>query len=134
MRSSWVGSIGKPRYDDAQQGRRQDRAVGWAPKTSRGYEDAQQGHRRRDRAARWAPKTSLGMMTATTVVAGRIEPLIELLRGRQVVVLAGAGCSTESGIPDYRGPTGSLQTRKPIQYRDFVSSESARTRYWARSA
>jgi NAD+-dependent protein deacetylase sirtuin 4 len=72
--------------------------------------------------------------TATWDVASRIEPLVELVRGKQVVVLAGAGCSTESGIPDYRGPTGSLRTRKPMQYKEFVSSESARTRYWARSS
>jgi NAD-dependent deacetylase sirtuin 4 len=65
-------------------------------------------------------------------VAG-IERLVEVLRNRRVVVLAGAGCSTESGIPDYRGPEGSLRTRKPIQYQEFVRSEAARIRYWARS-
>jgi NAD-dependent SIR2 family protein deacetylase len=63
-----------------------------------------------------------------------LEPLVELLRGRRVVVLAGAGCSTESGIPDYRGPEGSLRARKPVQYQEFVRSESARARYWARSS
>lgn len=61
-----------------------------------------------------------------------LQPLVDLLRGRRAVVLAGAGCSTESGIPDYRGPEGSLRTRKPVQYQDFVRSEAARTRYWAR--
>jgi len=64
---------------------------------------------------------------------GTLEPLLDLLRGRRVVVLAGAGCSTESGIPDYRGPEGSHLTRKPVQYNDFVRSEAARVRYWARS-
>lgn len=59
--------------------------------------------------------------------------LIELLRGRRVVVLAGAGCSTESGIPDYRGPETIQQARKPVQYQEFVRSEAARVRYWARS-
>ncbi len=63
-----------------------------------------------------------------------LQALVELLRGRRAVVLAGAGCSTESGIPDYRGPEGSLRTRTPVQYQDFVRSEAARTRYWARSA
>lgn len=62
------------------------------------------------------------------------EALVELLRDRSVVVLAGAGCSTESGIPDYRGPEGRLRTRKPMQYGEFVRSGGARTRYWARSA
>jgi NAD-dependent SIR2 family protein deacetylase len=62
-----------------------------------------------------------------------LQPLVELLRGRRAVVLAGAGCSTESGIPDYRGPEGSMRTRKPVQYQDFVRSEASRTRYWARS-
>ncbi|MEX2610906.1 MAG: NAD-dependent protein deacetylase [Gemmatimonadota bacterium] len=60
--------------------------------------------------------------------------LVELLRGRRIVVLAGAGCSTESGIPDYRGPAGSLRRRAPIQYQEFVRSLEGRQRYWARSA
>jgi NAD-dependent SIR2 family protein deacetylase len=60
-----------------------------------------------------------------------LPPLLDLLRGRRAVVLAGAGCSTESGIPDYRGPTA--KPRAPIQYQEFVRSEAARVRYWARS-
>jgi NAD-dependent SIR2 family protein deacetylase len=67
-------------------------------------------------------------------VGEQLGGLVDLLRGRRAVVLAGAGCSTESGIPDYRGPEGSLRTRKPIQYREFVGSGEARARYWARSA
>jgi NAD-dependent deacetylase sirtuin 4 len=63
-----------------------------------------------------------------------LGPLIELLRGRRVVALVGAGCSTESGIPDYRGPETGRRPRTPIQYNDFVRSEAARVRYWARSA
>ncbi|HEX8213235.1 MAG TPA: NAD-dependent protein deacetylase [Longimicrobium sp.] len=62
-----------------------------------------------------------------------LEPVLGLLRGRRVVVLAGAGCSTESGIPDYRSPENILRTRTPIQYQEFVRSEAARVRYWARS-
>lgn len=62
------------------------------------------------------------------------DALCELLRGRAIAVLAGAGCSTESGIPDYRGPEGALRTRKPMQYQEFVRSSSSRARYWARSA
>lgn len=62
-----------------------------------------------------------------------LPALLALLRDRRVVVLAGAGCSTESGIPDYRGPDGSLRKRAPIQHREFVRRPEARARYWARS-
>jgi NAD-dependent deacetylase sirtuin 4 len=56
------------------------------------------------------------------------------MRGRRTLVLSGAGISTESGIPDYRGPQGTLRARQPMQYREFVGSEDARRRYWARSS
>ena len=49
------------------------------------------------------------------------------------MVLSGAGISTESGIPDYRGASGSLRTHTPMTYGDFVSSDVGRQRYWARS-
>ncbi|MEL6343722.1 MAG: NAD-dependent protein deacetylase [Myxococcota bacterium] len=62
-----------------------------------------------------------------------LRDLADLLRGRRVVALTGAGCSTESGIPDYRGPKTRQKARNPIQYRAFVSDPAARTRYWARS-
>ncbi|MFP4567084.1 MAG: NAD-dependent protein deacetylase [Spirochaetaceae bacterium] len=65
--------------------------------------------------------------------ASEISRLVDLLRGRRVTVLSGAGLSTESGIPDYRGPSGSLTTRRPIQYREFTGSAEARRRYWARN-
>jgi NAD-dependent SIR2 family protein deacetylase len=50
-----------------------------------------------------------------------------------VVVLSGAGMSTESGIPDYRGPTGALRRYAPMTYQAFVGDAQARHRYWARS-
>lgn len=62
-----------------------------------------------------------------------IKALTELVRGRTVTVLTGAGCSTDSGIPDYRGPSSSQRMRKPIQYQEFMRDEHARLRYWARS-
>lgn len=49
------------------------------------------------------------------------------------MLLSGAGLSTESGIPDYRGPTGSARRGTPMTYEEFIRSASARQRYWARS-
>jgi NAD+-dependent protein deacetylase sirtuin 4 len=62
-----------------------------------------------------------------------LATLVELLRGRTVVALTGAGCSTESGIPDYRSPERLPPRRAPIQHRDFLEQEPVRRRYWARS-
>jgi len=56
------------------------------------------------------------------------------MKDRRVLVLSGAGISTESGIPDYRGPGSAARKAQPIQYREFVGDASARARYWARSA
>jgi NAD-dependent SIR2 family protein deacetylase len=50
-----------------------------------------------------------------------------------VVVLSGAGLSTESGIPDYRGPSGSARRSTPMTYQTFTGDPVARRRYWARS-
>jgi NAD-dependent SIR2 family protein deacetylase len=59
--------------------------------------------------------------------------LLRLVSGGGVVVLSGAGLSTESGIPDYRGPTGLLRRAQPMTYQAFAASADARQRYWARS-
>ncbi|MEU3401603.1 NAD-dependent protein deacetylase [Streptomyces filamentosus] len=61
------------------------------------------------------------------------EPVVEVVRGGGVLVLSGAGISTESGIPDYRGEGGSLTRHTPMTYQDFTGGEPARRRYWARS-
>jgi NAD-dependent deacetylase sirtuin 4 len=63
-----------------------------------------------------------------------IEALAALVRGRQTVVLSGAGVSTESGIPDYRGAGSAARKALPMYYREFVGDPAARARYWARSA
>ena len=60
------------------------------------------------------------------------ERLLELLRGGNVTVLSGAGLSTESGIPDYRGADGRRRVL-PMTYGEFVASPANRQRYWARS-
>jgi len=52
---------------------------------------------------------------------------------RRLLVLTGAGCSTASGIPDYRDASGAWKHKRPVQYPDFVGSAQVRRRYWARS-
>jgi NAD-dependent SIR2 family protein deacetylase len=54
-------------------------------------------------------------------------------RSKRLVVLTGAGCSTDSGIPDYRSPGGAWTRHKPIFYSSFVRSADVRRFYWARS-
>ena len=54
-------------------------------------------------------------------------------RSKRLIVLTGAGCSTESGIPDYRSPGGPWTKHKPIYYSEFVRSAEVRRFYWARS-
>ncbi len=62
-----------------------------------------------------------------------LTELRALLAGRNVLVLSGAGLSTESGIPDYRGPTGAARRHQPMTYQEFVGDPGSRRRYWARS-
>jgi NAD-dependent SIR2 family protein deacetylase len=63
----------------------------------------------------------------------QVAELGEWLAEGDVVVLSGAGLSTESGIPDYRGPSGMARRATPMTYQAFTRDPVARRRYWARS-
>ncbi|RFU22756.1 NAD-dependent protein deacetylase [Geodermatophilus marinus] len=70
---------------------------------------------------------------APTVDEPALGALAELVGDGDVVVLSGAGLSTDSGIPDYRGATGSLRRHTPMTYQTFLRDPRGRHRYWARS-
>ena len=76
---------------------------------------------------------SLTPEAATSRASRDLAELARVMSGGGVVVLSGAGLSTESGIPDYRGPTGAVRRHQPMTYQAFVNDPVARRRYWARS-
>lgn len=53
-----------------------------------------------------------------------------LADSRATLIFTGAGVSTNSGIPDFRGPSGVWKTSQPVMYQDFLTSEQARIEYW----
>ena len=65
------------------------------------------------------------------LAAAQLESAVELLRGHRVAVLTGAGVSTDSGIPDYRGEGAPVRT--PMTFQHFLGDEAYRRRYWAGS-
>ncbi|GCD20556.1 NAD-dependent protein deacetylase [Cellulomonas algicola] len=71
------------------------------------------------------------MSDAVLDPAGTLPDVVDLLRGRRLAVLTGAGVSTDSGIPDYRGPDSPPRT--PMTFQQFTGDERFRRHYWARN-
>ena len=76
----------------------------------------------------WAPSYARDLPPASAV---ELDAAADLLRGRRVLALTGAGISTASGIPDYRGPDAT--PRSPMTYQQFIADPAFRRRYWARN-
>ena len=64
-------------------------------------------------------------------MGANLQLLVEYIRkARRILIFTGAGISTGSGIPDFRGPNGLWTRRKPVYYQDFMTSEAARVEHW----
>ena len=77
--------------------------------------------------ARLALRNYLGRMASPT----SLEDFVD--RHRRLFVLTGAGCSVNSGIPDYRDADGAWKRSPPVTFQAFMGREATRRRYWARS-
>ena len=75
--------------------------------------------------------TTETLPVAIGAAAAALDAVAEVLRGRHIAVLTGAGLSTDSGIPDYRGKGAPVRT--PMNFQTFIGDERARKRYWAGS-
>src|ERR1700690_3622884 len=90
--------------------------------------------------AEWAMPQPLNPVATRSTMASAEQQgeeqsgLVRLIRRtRRLVVLTGAGCSTDSGIPDYRDAQGAWKRSPPMPYQQFIASVAARQRYWARA-
>src|SRR5690606_5520538 len=66
---------------------------------------------------------------AGSISHAEIDRIADLLRGRRIAVLTGAGISTDSGIPAYRG-IGARPRANPMTIQTYLADEAARRRYW----
>lgn len=75
----------------------------------------------------------MAYVEAAPVAAGDTALIDFIERHQRLFVLTGAGCSTDSGIPDYRDADGGWKRSQPVTYQAFMSEVLTRKRYWARS-
>lgn len=78
-----------------------------------------------------AAPTAAPSLAMTPALSALVDEAVDLLRGRRVSVLTGAGLSTDSGIPDYRGEGAPVRT--PMTFTQFLNDPEYRKRYWAGS-